>query len=194
MRNKRILIVQTLFMLASCAFTQAAVQNAIGRQEDSIKREAETSPPSTVQVVVLKEGTEVPLKFAQKLSSKAAYMGEPVELVLSEDIKVGDTLVVRKGARVLGTVVAGKESEKKRQEAHQLAMRVDFLKAGNTKIKLRGEKAAEGKRNKNAMVEGTIFLGLSGLLMTSGKHYEIPEGSPVAAYVAEDVELPAVTE
>jgi len=44
------------------------------------------------------------------------------------------------------------------------------------------------------MVEGTIFLGLSGLLMTAGKHYEIPEGSPVTAYVDEDVQLPPVTE
>ena len=73
-------------------------------------------------------------------------------------------------------------------------MRVDFLRASNNaKIKLRGEKAAEGKRNKNAMIEGTVFLGLSGLLMTSGKHYEIPEGSPVTAYVDEDVELPALS-
>jgi hypothetical protein len=35
----------------------------------------------------------------------------------------------------------------------------------------------------------TIFLGLSGLLATSGKHYTIPEGSPVTAYVDEDIEL-----
>lgn len=155
---------------------------------------SQTAAPdlSQTQIFVLKEGTEVPLKFAQKLSAKSAFVGEPVELVLAQDLKVGDVTVVKQGARVLGTVVAGKESEKKKQEAHQLAMRVDFLKVGNTKIKLRGEKAAEGKRNKNAMIEGTVFLGLSGLLMTSGKHYEIPEGSAVTAYVNEDVELAAV--
>jgi len=94
---------------------------------------------------------------------------------------------------VLGTVVAGKESEKKKNEAHQLAMKVNFLKAGDAKISLRGEKSAEGKRNKDAMVAGTVFLGLSGLLMTSGKHYEIPEGSPLTAYVDKDIELPALS-
>lgn len=159
---------------------------------NTVSSQAAAPDLSQTQSFVLKEGTEVPLKFAQKLSAKSAFVGEPVELVLAQDLKVGDVTVVKQGARVLGTVVAGKESEKKKQEAHQLAMRVDFLKVGNTKIKLRGEKAAEGKRNKNAMIEGTVFLGLSGLLMTSGKHYEIPEGSAVTAYVNEDVELAAV--
>jgi len=42
------------------------------------------------------------------------------------------------------------------------------------------------------MIAGTIFLGLSGLLATSGKHYIIPEGSPVTAYVDDDIELQAV--
>ena len=129
------------------------------------------------------------MKLAQKLTAKSAVVGEPVELVLAQDLKVNDAVVVRQGARVLGTVVAGKESEKKKTEAHGLAMRVDFLKAGDQKIRLRGEKRAEGKRNKDAMVAGTIFLGVSGLLMTSGKHYEIPEGSPVTAYVDEDIEV-----
>jgi hypothetical protein len=162
-------------------------------QESPAQQAAEPIPPQPTHKVLLKEGTEINLKLAQKLSAKSAFVGEPVELVLANDLKVGDDLVVKQGARVLGTVVAGKESEKKRNEAHQLAMRVDFLRAGDAKIRLRGEKGAEGKRNKDAMVAGTIFLGLSGLLATSGKHYMIPEGSPVTAYVDEDVELQPLT-
>jgi hypothetical protein len=189
MRHTR-LIVQTLVVAAGCVYSYAAVQEARTYQEDPLHRAAEAPLPA--RSLLLREGTEVTLKFAQKLSGKSTFVGEPVELVLAQDLKVGDAVVAKQGARVLGTVVAGKESEKKRKEARELAMRVDFLKAGNKKIKLRGEKAAEGKRNKNAMVEGTVFLGLSGLLMTSGKHYEIPEGSLVTAYVDEDVELQAV--
>ena len=171
-----------------------AIGQAIPAQKDEpIQQTSETPTPPPAQTVVLKEGTEINLKFAQKLSAKSAFVGEPVELVLARDLKVGDAIVVKQGARVLGTVVAGKESEKKRNEARQLAMRVNFLKVGDKKIKLRGEKAAEGKRNKNAMIEGTVLLGLSGLLMTSGKHYEIPEGSPLTAYVDEDVEVPVLS-
>ena len=169
----------------------SAVQDATAQREDS-KQQMVPSASQPSGILVLKEGTEVSLKLAQKLTSKSAVVGEPVELVLAQDLKVNDAVVVRQGARVLGTVVTGKESEKKKTEAHGLAMRVDFLRAGDAKIRLRGERNAEGKRDKDAMVAGTIFLGVSGLLMTSGKHYVIPEGSLVTAYVDQDIELPAV--
>lgn len=189
MKHKR-LVAQILLLGTGYFSLYTTGQEARTHENDPTQQAAEMPPTPTR--IVLKEGTEVSLKFAQKLSGKSAFVGEPVELVLAQDLKVGDAIVVKQGARVLGTVVAGKESEKKKNEARELAMRVDFLKVGNTKIKLRGKKAAEGKRNKNAMVEGTVFLGLSGLLMTSGKHYEIPEGSPVTAYVDEDVQLLAL--
>jgi hypothetical protein len=73
-----------------------------------------------------------------------------------------------------------------------LAIRVDLLQVGVNRIALRGEKAAEGKRNKDAMVAGTIFFGVSGLIATSGKHYVIPEGAPLKAYVDQDIELPVL--
>ncbi len=184
---------QILVVLVSCVPFQPAADQAYAHTDDPCQPAGKMPTPPPANRVLLKEGTEVALRFAQKLSAKSAFVGEPVELVLAQDLKVGDVIVVKQGARVLGTVVGGKESEKKKNEARQLAMRVDFLRAGNTKIKLRGEESAEGKRNKNAMIEGTVFLGLSGLLMTSGKHYEIAEGSPVTAYVDEDIELPPLS-
>jgi hypothetical protein len=190
MRWKRSIIGAVVAALLG-SVSPSAAEDAAAQREDS-KQQMVPSAPQPSGKLVLKEGTEVSLKLAQKLTAKSAVVGEPVELVLAQDLKVNDTVVVRQGTRVLGTVVAGKESEKKKTEAKGLAMRVDFLRAGDTKIKLRGEKNAEGKRNKDAMVAGTIFLGVSGLLMTSGKHYVIPEGSAVTAYVDQDVELPAV--
>jgi uncharacterized Zn ribbon protein len=192
MKRTRKIVTGILIVLVSSVSFRAAAQEVPLREEDPTQKAAEQTIPQPTQGLLLKEGTEVNLKLAQKLSAKSAFVGEPVELVLAKDLKVGDAVVVKQGARVLGTVVAGKESEKKRNEAHQLTMRVDFLRAGNAKIKLRGEKVSEGKRNKDAMIAGTIFLGLSGLLATSGKHYMIPEGSPVTAYVDEDIELQTI--
>ena len=154
---------------------------------------APSAGPRPIQTITLRDGTEVNLKFAQKLTSQGAVVDQPVELVLSDDLKVLDYIVVRRGARVLGTVIAGKETEKKRVESKALAIRVDFLHAGKYKIGLRGEKAAEGKRNKDAMVAGTILLGIPGLIATSGKHYTIPEGTPLKAYVDQDIELPVLS-
>jgi hypothetical protein len=192
MKCKGKIVAGIFLVLVGWVSFPVAGQEAPARKEDLNQRAAEPTTAQPGQKFLLKEGTEVNLKLAQKLSAKSAFVGEPVELVLAKDLKVGDAVVVEQGARVLGTVVAGKENEKKRNEAHQLTMRVDFLRAGDAKIKLRGEKGAEGKRNKDAMIAGTIFLGLSGLLATSGKHYIIPEGSPVSAFVDEDIELQAM--
>ena len=43
------------------------------------------------------------LKFAQDLSSKTATDDDPVNLVLDEDLKVGDVTVVKAGAKALAS-------------------------------------------------------------------------------------------
>ena len=45
--------------------------------------------------VVLKEGEEVSLKFAQSVSSKTAVTDDTVEFVLAEDLKAGDVVVAK---------------------------------------------------------------------------------------------------
>lgn len=151
--------------------------------------EVQQQPPK----LLLREGAEVNLQFAQKLTAKSAVVGELIELVLIEDLRVGDFVVAKKGARALGTVVAGKKSEK-RKRARELKVRLDFIKVGHARIKIRGEKEAKGKRNKKAMVAGTAALGLVGLLATSKKKFVIPEGTPVKGYVDEDIELPVIAD
>jgi len=166
---------------AGCPGLQAQ-QGAVPAAEQPAARNAQP-------LVRLQEGAEVQLALAQKVTGRAAVVGEPVELVLAEDLRAGDVLVVRKGARVLGTIIEGKATEKKRGQPKHLRIRVDFIKAGDTRIMLRGEQEAAGKRNKKAMVAGSVALGVSGLLLTMGKKYEIPVGTPVTAYVDQDVDL-----
>jgi hypothetical protein len=47
-----------------------------------------------------------------------------------------------------------------------------------------------GKRDKEKMVTGTVLFGITGLLITSARHYTIPEGTRVQAYVDADTVLP----
>jgi hypothetical protein len=141
---------------------------------------------------VLKEGTEVHLKLAQTMTSKTSTMGEPVEMVLAEDLTVGEDIVVRKGTRVLGTVAAGKRTEKQKSEAHELRVRADHIKVGDSFIKLTGEQAGVGKRDKEKMITYGILFGVSGLLASSNKKFVIAEGTPATAYVQEDIALPVL--
>ena len=190
----------TAFILAILLVLSTPLDLALQAQQPAAPQPAPSTPqpapaPDAPRAPVLKEGTEVKLKFAQKLSSRSAVIGDPVELVLDEDLKVGDAVVARKGARARGTVMLGKESEKKRAGAHELAIRLEYLKAGDTRVKLRGERGAKGKVNKGATVGLTLVFGLTGLLIgLSTKHFEIQEGTPVSCYVAEDVELKAAPE
>lgn len=185
--NRRIIVLGVFLALtispASILFGQQGA--AAAEQQD-----AKDDHPQVAGTVLLKEGTEVRLELAQQLTGRSAVVGDPVEFVLAEDLLVGEALVARKGARVLGSVMEGKESEKKRRQPKSLRVRVDFLKVGDSKIPLRGEQAAVGKRNKNAMIAGSAALGLTGLLLTMGKKYQIPAGTSVIAYVDQDVELP----
>lgn len=139
--------------------------------------------------VMLKQGTEVHLKLAQTMTSKTSTVGEPVEMVLAEDLKVGEDIVARKGARVLGKVIAGKQNEKQKSEAHELRVQADHIKVGDSFIKLTGAQAGVGKRDKGKMVTYGILFGLSGLLASSSKKFVIPEGTPATAYVQEDIAL-----
>jgi hypothetical protein len=167
-------------------------EGSLAQQGAAPVAEQQTTPdtqPAAPSFVLLKEGTEVNLALAQRVTGKAAVVGEPIELVLAEDLRVGDAVVVRKGARVLGTIIEGRKSEKEHRQPKQLRIRVDFIKAGDARIMLRGEKGGVGKRSKKAMAAGTAALGLTGLLLTMGKKYEIPVGTPVTAYVDEDINL-----
>src|SRR5258708_29079245 len=81
---------------------------AFGQEASVAHQPAAPAPP--VSKLVLKEGTDVKLKFSDDLSSKTASEGDPVNLVLDEDLKVDDVVVVRAGAKATGTVSNAKKA------------------------------------------------------------------------------------
>ena len=52
----------------------------------------------------LPEGTRVRVRLEQTLSSATAEDGQPVQLIVADSVKVGDTVVIRQGASVVGQV------------------------------------------------------------------------------------------
>src|ERR1700747_3827594 len=67
--------------------------------------------PPIPKKVILPEGTEVNLRMAQDISSRAARPGEPIELTLAEDLRAGDVLVARVGQRALGEGVQAQKPD-----------------------------------------------------------------------------------
>jgi hypothetical protein len=56
------------------------------------------------RTATLKEGTEVRLKLRDKLTSKTAIEGDLVELILDQDLKVGNITVAKAGSVAVGTI------------------------------------------------------------------------------------------
>jgi len=153
-------------------------------QHFTFGQDAAPTPPAKL---VLKEGTDVKLKFADDLSSKTATEGDPVNLVLDEDIKVGDVVVVRAGAKAVGTITNAKKAGMM-GKAGELNMRLEHLKAGDQRVRLRGSKGKEGQGKEGTAVALTVLFGPIGLIK-HGKNVEVKAGTPLTAYVDEDVQL-----
>jgi len=147
---------------------------------------AQSTPPS---LITLKEGTDVKLKFAEALSSKTASEGDPVNLVLDEDLKVGDVLVAKEGCKAVGEVTNAKKAGLM-GKGGELNMRLSYLKVGDNRVRLRGSKGKEGESKQGTAIALTVLFGPVGLLK-HGKEIIVKQGTPLAAYVDQDINLPA---
>ena len=145
--------------------------------------------PSAAQATyLLPEGTDVPLTFDQDISSKTAAEGDPVAFVLADDLKVGNVVVAKAGSYAFGEVTRAERSGMM-GKAGELSIRLDYLKAGETKIMLRGTKGKEGQSGTTSTVVLTVLFGPIGLIK-HGKNIEIKKGASLTAYVADDIKLP----
>ncbi len=138
----------------------------------------------------LTEGTEVELKFVDSLSSKTSNEGDPVNLQLSEDLKVNGVVVAKAGAKAVGSITHAKKAGML-GKAGELNMRIEHLKAGDNRIRLRGSKGKEGEGKEGTMIVLTVLFGPLGLIK-KGKNVEIKEGTAIKAFVDEDILLPAI--
>jgi hypothetical protein len=139
---------------------------------------------------LLREGDQIPLKFANDLNSKTAADGDTVEFVLDDDLKVGDTIVVPKGAHALATVTNVKRAGMMGKPG-ELNVQLQYLVAGDTRIRIRGTKGREGQSATGATVALTVLFGPIGLIK-HGKEVDMPAGTPLVAYVDQDIALPPI--
>jgi hypothetical protein len=145
------------------------------------------SAPDASGKYMLRDGTDVNLKFAQDLSSKTSSEGDPVTLTLVDDIKVGDVVVAKAGSKAIGEVTKAEKSGMM-GKAGELNIRLDYLKAGDTKVKLRGTKGKEGESGTTGAVVLTVLFGPIGLIK-HGKNVEIKQGQALHAFVGDDIAL-----
>ena len=135
--------------------------------------------------VLIPEGTHVPLKFAQSISSRSTRPGQAVEFAVAEDVILDGVVVFQKDARALGYVVTS-SSPGHGAKGGSLAIEVKQVRANRTLVNVRGDQSTVEKRSVGKTVGLTILFGLSGYLLSGGKQAEIKIDTPITAIVAED--------
>jgi hypothetical protein len=139
--------------------------------------------------MTLNEGADVSLKFAQDLSSKTAAEDNPVNLVLAEDLKIGDVVIAKSGAKAVGTITHMKKAGMM-GEAGELNMRLQYLLVGDTRVELRGTKGKDGQGKAGTAVALTVLFGPIGLIKTRQERgYQ--RGDSAAGVHRRSYELPA---
>ena len=140
--------------------------------------------------VLLAQGRPVPLVFAADVSSKTAGVGDKISLTLGDDLEAGNVVVVKKGTPTFATVT---EVDRPRMMGvpGEIVFQVDFLKAGDTVIKLHGGKAKEGQ-DQETKAAALIAIPVPVGLFVHGKDAEIKQGAIFTAFVDADALLPPV--
>jgi hypothetical protein len=139
-----------------------------------MKPAAATATDANAGKYLLKEGTEVPLKFAADVSSRYATPGDKVALTLASDIKVGDVVVVKQGARAIVVVTNAKKAGMLPGSTGELSLHMEQMTSGANRIRLRG-------------AGGSVLAGIG---QVRHGNIDVDEGTPLTAYVDEDIWLP----
>jgi hypothetical protein len=138
----------------------------------------------------LHDGDDITLKFAQDLSSKTATEGDSVNFVLDGDVKVGDVVVIKSGTKAVGEVTNAKRAGMM-GKGGELSVRIDYIRVGETKVRLRGAKGKEGASGTTSAVVLTVLFGPIGLIK-HGHEIDIKEGSALKVFLDDNTFLPPV--
>lgn len=148
--------------------------------------------PNTRSVKV-SDATALRLVLSDPLSSSTSEVDDPVRFEVTEEVRVGGTVVVAKGSTAVGHVV---EVEPKRRlgRAGKLNFSIDHVKAvDGSNLRLRASSTRKGDDKTGTVIVGTVLLSPLFLIMR-GKDVSIPKGTAMTAYIDGDREIAAMVE
>jgi hypothetical protein len=138
--------------------------------------------------LLLPRGTPVPFVFTRDVNSKTADVGDQIFLTLTEDLRAGDVVLVKKGTPAVATVT---EVERPRVGGApgEVSFQVDRLQSGSATIKLRGSAAREGQDKEGKAFALAAVPVVPVFLFVRGKEAEIKKGTSFTAFVDADTLL-----
>ncbi|HEY0314089.1 MAG TPA: hypothetical protein VGC56_16570 [Allosphingosinicella sp.] len=156
----------------------------------AVAQPAPAAMASTGERLVLKSGTEVPMKTIAPLSSKVNRQGDRFDLVVAEDVRVNGALVIPRGSRGVGEITHLVHKGAFGRSG-KLDTRVLYVTVGDTQVKLDGHAADKGKSGTAGTVAVAVVAGVFSAFVT-GKSAVLPSGSTMMGYVQSDMAMTAI--
>jgi len=184
----------TLILSPTIASSMVAARNAsaaVGNPAANLP--ATPGPETPVPTVaapgqlILHGGTPVPLVFAVDVNSKTTDVGDKIPMTLAEDLKDGDTVLVKKGAPAFA-IVREADGSRGGGVPGEIGFEIDSLNANGTLVKLCGSAYKEGQDKAGTAIALAAAFPFAALLK-HGEQAEIKKGTAFTAYVDADVIL-----
>jgi hypothetical protein len=173
-------------------------RDAVALRQD-IERSLDTRSRGLASDVTLPDGTEIPIRLDQSLSSRSARVEDRVEASVGRSVMQDGVVVLPVGTRVLGTVRAVEKAERPSKGGHlELSFDSVVLDDGRrVDVDARVMSLEEEGLDKSKAGLGALIGGILGAVVDGGKGAVIGGilggGGTIAASRGEDVELPAGT-
>lgn len=146
-----------------------------------------TAPSAELNnVLTLSQGTIVKCKLLNDLNGKNLDEGQKINFVTSGDVIVGNTIVIKEGMKVVGTVTEAAKSGMLAKRG-KLAFSIDYLYLDNGKvIKLTSDVTKKVKSSTGVVVATAVLLSPLALFI-GGKNAKYEKGEVFEAYIEENV-------
>jgi uncharacterized Zn ribbon protein len=138
---------------------------------------------------VLRARTRLHLVTNSTVNSKTAEVGDSISVLLDQDVKLGDAIVIPKGTPV-DAVITQADSSGHMGAPKDIAFEADSITVRGTTVPLFGGETLEGA-NHYSKVRGLILIPVAGAagLLVRGDDAEIKPGMAFTVAVAEDTPL-----
>ncbi len=141
--------------------------------------------PVPGQEFLLPEGREFTAQTVDEVSSKTASENDPVNLRVTEDVRVGNQVVIASGTLVKGTV-ASVEQRGHLGKGGKLGLRVESTTAvDGQKVKLRASKGKGDTGNVGSTIALSILISPL-FLLRRGNHAVIKPGTKIQVFTDEE--------
>jgi len=140
--------------------------------------------------VILENGTKIRMKLVDKVSSGLHKEGDEVNFIVAEDVRMGDLVLIKEGARATG-IVAELISRGRVGKAGKLTINLDYAKAVNgKKVPINGTINKKGEDKVFLSLGLTLILAVLPVgLLIRGEEATLPAGYQVQARTDRDVKI-----